>query len=165
MAELTEYPTLELEISDVATLAAQEMVDELYSNNSVVTGNLVRSIKVQPVKDEKGNITYPISLKQYGIYVDDGAERKAGGMPPVKAISEWIRLKRINVPAAMTPQQFAWAVAKSIAKRGQRFKKPKPFIDVSLQAAMNQNIQKIADAAAYDIANNIETNYGTLPTK
>jgi hypothetical protein len=165
MSELTEYPTLELEISDVATLATQEMVERLYSNNSVVTGNLVRSIRVQPEKDANGVITYPISLKQYGIYVDDGAERRAGGMPPVQAIADWIRLKRINVPAAMTPQQFAWAVAKSIAKRGQRFKKPKPFIDVSLQAAMNQNIQKIADAAAYDIANNIETNYGTLPTK
>ena len=165
MSELTEYPTLELEISDVATLATQEMVERLYSNNSVVTGNLVKSIRVQPEKDANGVITYPISLKQYGIYVDDGAERRAGGMPPVQAIADWIRLKRINVPAAMTPQQFAWAVAKSIAKRGQRFKKPKPFIDVSLQAAMNQNIQKIADAAAYDIANNIETNYGTLPTK
>ena len=165
MSELTEYPSLELEISDVATLAAQEMVDKLYSNNSVVTGNLVRSIKVQPVKDEQGNITYPISLKQYGIYVDDGAERGAGGMPPVKAIADWIRLKRISVPSAMTPTQFAWAVAKSIEKRGQRFKKPKPFIDVSLQTAMNQNLQKIADATAYDIANNIENNYGTIPVK
>jgi len=162
MSELTEYPTLELEISDVATLATQEMVERLYSNNSVVTGNLVRSIRVQPEKDANGVITYPISLKQYGIYVDDGAERRAGGMPPVQAIADWIRLKRINVPAAMTPQQFAWAVAKSIAKRGQRFKKPKPFIDVSLQAAVNQNLQNIADAVAQDIANNIETNYGTI---
>ena len=162
MAELTEYPTLELELSDVAILAAQEMVDRLYSNNSVVTGNLKNSIRVQPEKDVKGRITYPISLKEYGIYVDNGAERGSGGMPPVKAIADWIRLKRINVPTAMTPQQFAWAVAKSIAKRGQRFKKPKPFIDVSLQAAVNQNLQNIADAVAQDIANNIETNYGTI---
>lgn len=162
MAELTEYPTLELEISDVAILAAQEMVDKLYANNSVVTGNLVRSIRVQPEKDANGVMTFPISLKLYGIYVDNGAERRAGGMPPVQAIADWIKLKRISVPQAMTPSQFAWAIAKNIAKKGQRFKKPKPFIDVSLQAAVNQNIQKIADAAAYDIANNIETNYGTI---
>lgn len=165
MAELTEYPSLELELSDIATLATQEMVDRLYSNNSVVTGNLVRSIRVLPEKDANGVMTFPISLKQYGIYVDDGAERRAGGMPPVKAISEWIRLKRINVPSAMTPQQFAWAVAKSIAKRGQRFKKPKPFIDISLQAAMNSNLQNIADAVANDVANNIELKYGTIPVK
>lgn len=162
MSELTNYPLLELEISDVAVIAAQEMVDRLYSNNSVVTGNLVRSIRVQTEKDANGVITAPISLKEYGIYVDNGAERRAGGMPPVKAISEWIRLKRIKVPSAMTPTQFAWAVAKSIEKRGQRFKKPKPFIDVSLQAAMNQNLQNVADAVAYDIANNIQTNYGTI---
>jgi len=165
MSNLTEYPQLELEISDVAILAAQEMVDRLYSNNSVVTGNLARSIRVQPEKDANGVITAPISLKQYGIYVDNGAERRAGKMPPVTAIADWIRLKRISVPAAMTPSQFAWAVAKSIAKKGQRFKKPKPFIDVSLQAAVNQNLQNIADAVAQDVANNIETNYGTLPIK
>ena len=162
MAELTDYPRLELELSDVANFAVQEMADKLYSNNSVVTGNLVRSLRVQPERDANGVITYPISLKEYGLYVDNGAERRAGGMPPVKAISEWIRLKRINVPSAMTPTQFAWAVAKSIAKRGQRFKKPKPFIDVSLQAAMDQNLQNIADAVAFDIANNIQTNYGEI---
>lgn len=160
-----ELPTFNLELKDTATLIAQEMVERLYDNNSVVTGNLVRSIKVQPVEDAKGNITYPISLKAYGIYVDDGAERRAGGMPPVQAISEWIKLKRINVPAAMTPQQFAWAIAKNIAKKGQRFKKPKPFIDESIMAALNKNIQSLADAAAMDIANDIQMKYGEIPVR
>lgn len=160
-----ELPTFNLELKDTATLIATEMVERLYDNNSVVTGNLVRSIRVQPEEDAKGNITYPISLKAYGIYVDNGAERGKGGMPPVKAISEWIRLKRINVPAAMTPQQFAWAVAKSIAKKGQRFKRPKPFIDESLIAGLNKNLQNLADAAAMDIANDIEMKYGTIPAK
>jgi len=150
-----ELPSLELEIRDTAIIVAQEMVDRLYSNNSVVTGNLVNSIKVLQAQDEKGNITYPISYKKYGDYVDDGAERGKGGMPPVEAIADWIKLKRINVPTAMTPQQFAWAVAKSIEKRGQRFKKPKPFIGVSLQEALNRNTQNVANAAAQDIADGI----------
>ena len=165
MANQIEYPQLELELSDVATIAAKEMVDRLYNYNSVVTGNLVRSIKVLPEKDANGVMTFPISLKGYGIYVGDGAERGPGKMPPVMALMNWIKQKRITVPTAMTPQQFAWAIAKSIAKRGQRFKKPKPFIQVSLNAAVDQNLQKIADAAVLDVANNIETNYGTIPAR
>ena len=165
MAEQIEYPNLELEISDIATIAVSNMVDRLAANRSNVTGALSRSIKVKTTTDKNGVITAPISLLQYGIYVDDGAERGPGRMPPVAPLLQWIKLKRITVPSAMTPLQFAFAVARSIGKNGQRYKKPKPFIDVSLQAALDQNLQQVADAAALDVANNIQTNYGTLPTQ
>jgi hypothetical protein len=62
-------------------------------------------------------------------------------MPPVKAIIDWIKQKRISVPAAMSPIQFAWAVAKSIEKKGQRFKKPKPFIQVSLDDVVHEKLK------------------------
>ena len=156
------YPTLQLEISDIGALVVQEMVDRLFDSNSVVTGNLARSIKLKPVIDKNGVITEPISLLQYGIYVDNGAERGSGGMPPVRAIIEWIKQKRINVPAAMTPIQFAFAVAKSIEKKGQRFKKPKPFIQVSLDDVVMRNLNNIGEATALDINNNIQTNYGEI---
>ena len=156
------YPTLQLEISDIGALVVQEMVDRLFDSNSVVTGNLARSIKLKPVIDKNGVITEPISLLQYGIYVDNGAERGSGGMPPVRAIIEWIKQKRINVPAAMTPIQFAFAVAKSIEKKGQRFKKPKPFIQVSLDDVVMRNLNSIGEATALDINNNIQTNYGEI---
>ena len=162
MAEPITYPNLELEMSDIGTLVVEEMTDRLFDNNSVVTGNLARSIKPGPTQDNNGIITQPITLPLYGIYVDEGSERKKGGMPPVRAIIDWIKQKRINVPTAMTPQQFAWAVAKNIEKKGQRFKKPKPFIQVSLDAVVERNLNNIGEAVALDIDENIQLNYGEI---
>lgn len=163
MADQIIYPNLQLEMSDIGTLVVEEMVDRLFDNNSVVTGNLARSIKPGPTDvSAEGVITQPITLPLYGIYVDEGSERKKGGMPPVRAIIDWIKQKRISVPAAMTPTQFAWAVAKNIEKKGQRFKKPKPFIQVSLNEVVERNLTNIGEATALDIDNYIEDNYAEI---
>jgi hypothetical protein len=163
MADQITYPNLALEMSDIGTLVVEEMVDRLFDNNSVVTGNLARSIKPGPTEiSADGIITQPITLPLYGIYVDEGSERKKGGMPPVRAIIDWIKQKRISVPSAMTPTQFAWAVAKNIEKKGQRFKKPKPFIQVSLNEVVERNLTNIGEATALDIDNYIEDNYAEI---
>ena len=162
MSEPITYPNLQLEMSDVGTLVVEEMVERLFDNNSVVTGNLARNIKPGPTDVVNGIITQPITLPLYGIYVDEGSERKKGGMPPVRAIIDWIKQKRISVPAAMTPVQFAWAIAKNIEKKGQRFKKPKPFIQVSLNDVVQRNLENIGEATALDIDENIQTNYGEI---
>ena len=162
MAEQITYPNLQLEMSDIGTLVVEEMVERLFDNNSVVTGNLARNIKPGPTTVEQGVITQPITLPLYGIYVDEGSERKKGGMPPVRAIIDWIKQKRINVPAAMTPVQFAWAIAKNIEKKGQRFKKPKPFIQVSLDDVVQRNLTNIGEATALDIDDYIEDNYAEI---
>ena len=162
MADQITYPNLALEMSDIGTLVVEEMVDRLFDNNSVVTGNLSRSIKPGPTTVDQGVITQPITLPLYGIYVDEGSERKKGGMPPVRAIIDWIKQKRISVPSAMTPTQFAWAVAKNIEKKGQRFKKPKPFIQVSLNEVVERNLTNIGEATALDIDNYIEDNYAEI---
>ena len=163
MEEL-KYPNLQLEMSDIGQLVVEEMIDKLFDNNSIVTGNLAKSIKPkQTIFDEaKQVIDQAISLNKYGIYVDNGAERGKGGMPPVQALMDWIRQKKINVPAAMTPKQFAWAIAKNIEKKGQRFKKPKPFIQVSLDSVVQRNLNNIGEATALDIDQNIQTNYGEI---
>lgn len=160
--EPLKYPNLQLEMSDIGTLVKEEMVDRLFDNNSVVTGNLARNIDPREVTATAEGIVLPISIPLYGLYVDQGDERKKGGMPPVQAIIDWIRQKRISVPTAMTPVQFAWAVAKSIEKKGQRFKKPKPFIQVSMDAVINRNLNNIGEAVALDIDENIETNFGEI---
>lgn len=163
MAEQITYPNLQLEMSDIGTLVVEEMVDRLFDNNSVVTGNLAKNIRPgETTINAEGVITQPISLPLYGIYVDEGSERKKGGMPPVRAIIDWIKQKRISVPAAMTPTQFAWAVAKNIEKKGQRFKKPKPFIQVSLNEVVERNLTNIGEATALDIDNYIEDNYAEI---
>ena len=162
MAKELTYPNLQLEMSDIGTLVVEEMVDRLFDNNSVVTGNLARKITPGQLTVTKNGIVLPITLPEYGIYVDNGAERKKGGMPPVRAITEWIKQKRISVPQAMSPIQFAWAIAKNIEKKGQRFKKPKPFIQVSLDNVIQRNLENIGIATALDIDENIEFNYGEI---
>jgi hypothetical protein len=138
------------------------MVDRLYDNNSVVTGNLARSITPQSLQDTNNFFVLPITMETYGKWVDDGAERGAGKMPPVRAIADWIRQKRINVPGKFTTEQFAWAIARNIAKKGQRFKKPKPFIEISLNQVFMSNTNNIGNAFAMDVENYIEQNYSTL---
>ena len=163
MEEL-KYPNLQLEMSDIGQLVVEEMIDKLFDNNSIVTGNLAKSIRPKDTifNEQEQVIDQAISLLKYGIYVDNGAGRRAGGMPPVQAIIDWIKQKRINVPAAMTPKQFAWAIAKNIEKKGQRFKKPKPFIQVSLDMVVQRNLTNIGEATSLDIDQNIQTNYGEI---
>ena len=146
MSEKITYPSLKLEMENIGALVKEEMIDRLFDNNSVVTGQLARSITPGDViTATEDSLSLPITLEKYGIYVDNGAERGRGGMPPIKAIFEWIKQKRITVPAGFTTEQFAWAVAKNIEKKGQRFKKPKPFIEVSLQEVVNRNLNNIGD--------------------
>ena len=156
------YPNLQLEMESIGALVKEEMIDRLFEQNAVVTGQLARSITPGNLQVSDNLYTLPISLLEYGVYVDDGAERGPGGMPPVRDIASWIKQKRITVPAGFTPEQFAWAVARNIAKKGQRFKKPKPFIEVSLNDVVNRNINNIGEAVALDIDENIQTNYGEI---
>jgi hypothetical protein len=163
MSEQITYPNLKLEMESIGALVKEEMIDRLFENNSVVTGQLARSITPGDViTATEDTLSLPISLEKYGLYVDNGDERGRGGMPPVKAISEWIKQKRISVPLGFTPDQFAWAVARNIEKKGQRFKKPKPFIEVSLQAVVDRSLNNIGEATALDIDTHIEDNYSTI---
>jgi hypothetical protein len=123
----------------------------LEKNGNDVTGRLKNSIKVQPAQISSDRIVIPISMLKYGEWVDDGAERKSGGQPPVRAIEQWIKLKRIKPPKGFTVEQFAWAVAKNIKKGGQRFRKAYPFILPALNYTIEKNLQGIATSAAVDI--------------
>jgi len=123
----------------------------LEKNGNNVTGRLKNSIKVQPARVEANAIVVPVTMFKYGEWVDDGAERKSGGQPPVQAIEQWIKLKRIKPPKGFTVEQFAWAVAKNIKRGGQRFRRAYPFIFPALNETLEQNLQGIATAAAVDI--------------
>lgn len=49
------------------------------------------------------------------------AGRKAGKMPPVQAILEWLKVKGIRpIEQRMSITSLAWAIAKNIAKRGTK---------------------------------------------
>ena len=126
----------------------------LRKNGNDVTGKLSNSIKVQPALSTPTNIVIPVTMLKYGDYVDDGAERGRGGQPPVRAIEQWIRLKRISVPKQFkNVKQFAFVIARSIGLKGS---KAYPFIFPALTYAVEKNLQPIANAAALDITFSVQ---------
>ena len=125
----------------------------LRKNGNDVTGKLSNSIKVQPALSTPTNIVIPVTMLKYGDYVDEGTKRGTlKESPPVRAIEQWIKQKRISVPKQFkNVEQFAFVIARSIGKKGQRFRKAYPFIFPALTYAVEKNLQPVANAAALDI--------------
>ena len=135
-----------------------EMRNQLFENNSVNTGDLARSITKQLVKSNEQD-TLQVSLLWYGELLEDGGPaRKAGRMPPIRPIEGWIKRKNIPVPASFkSPKSFAFAIAKSIEKRGAKKYSKKPFIMESINnAAANFGNEAIAAGVEADLIIDID---------
>ena len=118
-----------------------------------------QKIRKQLVKNNEQD-TLQVSLLWYGKLLEDGGpSRKAGRMPPIRPIEGWIKRKKIPVPAAFkSPENFAWAIAKSIAKKGPKFPYPKKaFIEESIMnAAANFGNEAIAAGVEADLIVDID---------
>ena len=135
-----------------------EMQNQLFENKSVNTGDLARSITKQLVKSNEQD-TLQVSLLWYGELLEDGGPaRKAGRMPPIRPIEGWIKRKNIPVPASFkSPKSFAFAIAKSIEKRGAKKYSKKPFIMESINnAAANFGNEAIAAGVEADLIVDID---------
>lgn len=147
--------TMQEALDEYLQRVADAMVNQLFENKSVASGNLARSIKNNNsvVETNKGYEAI-LTMLWYGEVVDDGVGRGPGGMPPIKPIEDWIKRKRIPVPANFkNPKQFAFAIAKNIEKQGDRAsKRAYPFIENSFQLVKQQFGDKlITEAAGEDI--------------
>tara|TARA_R110000803_G_scaffold94157_1_gene161695 strand:+ start:1158 stop:1664 length:507 start_codon:yes stop_codon:yes gene_type:complete len=153
-----ETPELDNALLDFGQRIVDEMQNQLFENRSVNTGDLARSITKTIVNNGSDSETLQVSLLWYGELLEDGGPaRRAGGMPPIRTIEGWIKRKKISVPAAFkSPSSFAWAIAKSIAKRGAKKYSKKPFIMESINnAATNFGTAEITKALGMDLTNNI----------
>ena len=90
------------------------------NNTKQLYNSLDYEVKVMP-----NSMSFDFLMEEYGEWVDKG--RKAGKMPPVKnkkgeGILKWVEHKRIqfrdNRGKFKTYESTAWAIAKSIKKRG-----------------------------------------------
>lgn len=108
-------------------------------NGSVVTGNLRASGKVQKVDDKTLDVGF-FSLdsdKGYASYVEYG--RKPGKMPPPNILEAWAYKKfRLSHKEA---RSMAWALARSIAKKGT---KARPYFEPAVESGWRKMIDKIA---------------------
>ena len=108
-------------------------------NGSVVTGNLRASGKVQKVDDKTLDVGFfsSDSEKGYASYVEYG--RKPGKMPPPDILEAWAYKKfRLSHKEA---RSMAWALARSIAKKGT---KARPYFEPAVESGWRKMIDKIA---------------------
>ena len=109
-------------------------------NGSVVTGNLRASGKVQKVDDKTldvGFFSSDVENKGYARYVEYG--RKPGKMPPPDILEAWAYKKfRLSHKDA---RSMAWALARSIAKKGT---KARPYFEPAVESGWRKMIDKIA---------------------
>lgn len=125
----------------------RQMVDSLYEQKAVITGKLANSITPEVVKTDTG-YKLEITMLDYGFYVDEGSERKAGKPPPVRAIIDWIERAGITPPSKFPNiESFAYAIRYNIGEKGQRFKEPKPFITPSVELVANQFLPQALEEA------------------
>ena len=139
--------------------------ENLRGNHSVVTGQLRASGKVQKVEGEKQSIDVGFFSKGndtgYAYFVEYG--RRAGKMPPVDYIMEWLRkkssafrsasrwAKKFKISSVDMDKMLrsnAFALAKTIAKKGTR---PHPFF----APAVEKNESAIENAIANEILKEI----------
>ena len=126
--------TLEQALERVGQELKEAMTAELKSNGSYNTGDLANSITYEV---RQNGLEYELVRRMlaYGNAVDQGIGRGPGKQPPVRDIMDWIQLKRIPVPANLTVESFAFAIAKDIGKRGTN-PRPRPFINPSISKVM-----------------------------
>ena len=151
----TENTTIALK--DFGQRIIDEMQNQLFENRSVNTGDLARSI-TQNIITQEDKETLQVSLLWYGELLEDGGPgRRAGRMPPIRPIEGWIKRKNIPIPAAFkSPKSFAFAIAKSIEKKGVKKYSKKPFIIESItNAAANFGTAAITAGVERDIIINI----------
>ena len=132
--ESTENTTIALQ--DFGQRIIDEMQNQLFENKSVNTGDLARSITQNIIK-KKDQEVLQVSMLWYGELLEDGGPgRRAGRMPPIRPIEGWIKRKKIPIPSTFkSPKSFAFAIAKSIEKRGVKKYSKKPFIMESIENA------------------------------
>lgn len=159
-----EFNNLDEALVEFGERVVDEMRDQLFENNSVGTGDLARSLQSNIISDQQGE-KLRVSLLWYGELLEDGGpQRRAGRIPPVQPIIGWIKRKKIPVPAKFkSPKSFAFAIARSIGKKGVIRYPKKPFIMESINnAATNFGNKAIQDAISndiiFDINSSIEKN-------
>ena len=152
---------LDIALLDFGQRIIDEMQNQLFENKSVNTGDLARSI-TQKIVSQEDRETLQVSLLWYGELLEDGGPgRRAGRMPPIRPIEGWIKRKKIPIPATFkSPKSFAFAIAKSIEKRGVKNYSKEPFIMNSIEnAAANFGNEAIAAGVELDLINDINAKF------
>lgn len=103
---------------------AQQLVaqyrENLTQGKRNASSKLADTVKAE-VKVEETVISVELTLQDYWYYVDNG--RKAGKMPPISKIEEWIKVKRPfgkSQKQLPSPRSLAYLIARKIGREGTK---------------------------------------------
>ena len=141
-------------LQEYGDLVREQMVENLRNNKSYNTGQLANSIVSDVFENELKAV---IEVNEwYGITVEDGIGRKSGKMPPIAPIKNWIRKRSLSPKPGVTVDQFAFAIAKNIAKKGTN-PKARPFAAPAVQQVKQQfGDRLIEQAMGQDITEDLD---------
>ena len=133
-------------LRDSAARIVAEAKIKLKDNGSIATGMLRNSGSVRPQVDGTVDAGF---YADYAYWVEYG--RKAGGMPPVKLIAEWVRKRHITSDESEI-ESIAFAIARNIAANGT---KAKPFLTPSYEENKSR-IDDIIQKAINEVTDNFD---------
>lgn len=114
-----------------------------------VTNSLYDSLDYQ-VKAMPNSFEFDFLMEEYGEWVDKG--RRAGKNPPFSPLRKWVEDRRIqfrdNSGRFQTYDQTAWAVVKSIGKKGIE---PSNFYTRPFNLGFQKLPNEVAEAYALDV--------------
>ena len=119
-----------------------------------VTNSLYDSLDYQ-VKAMPNSFEFDFLMEEYGEWIDKG--RKAGKNPPFSPLRKWVQDRRIqfrdNRGRFQTYDQTAWAVVKSIGKKGIE---PSNFYTRPFNLGFQKLPNEVAEAYALDVEEFLE---------
>lgn len=149
------FPNLTNVLNDFGRFLVDEYKDNLILNDKNASYDLYNSINYSIKKGNK-EFNVLLELNHYWKYIENG--RKAGKMPPISKIEEWIKVKpvlpRPNSNGTLpTTKQLAYLIARKIGLEGI---KPQPLLQQSLNDIMGVMIEFIEEAIYKDLENEFD---------
>jgi hypothetical protein len=139
-------------IQQIGNQIVDQMKANLQRNNNDNTGQLANSIKATVEGDN-----LKITMLDYGKWVNNGAERGPGRVPPIKAIQFWIAKNAITPKRGITAKQLPYVIQRSIGKRGQVRREAFPFIEPAIETVLSKDLTGIFGKAIDTITKQILT--------
>jgi hypothetical protein len=139
-------------IQQIGNQIVDQMKANLQRNNNDNTGQLANSIKATVEGDN-----LKITMLDYGKWVNNGAERGPGRVPPIKAIQFWIAKNAITPKRGITAKQLPYVIQRSIGKRGQVRREAFPFIEPAIETVLSKDLSGIFGKAIDTITKQILT--------
>lgn len=157
MVTNNEFPNLTRVLNEYAQGLVENYKAALGAESINASGELANSVKYIIDDKVKGRFEVKLELLEYWKYVEYG--RKAGKMPPISAIKQWIEIKPI-LPRPMkngklpTTNQLAYLISRKIGLEGT---KGRGVLSERIENANRVFWEDIEDAILKDLGIQLDT--------